>query len=82
MKQFIKGWWHVTSAVLAGLWLVSTGVAGWVGEVEASMHDTKTLIETTVRKDVLNETLKRIEVELRTLNENFERHYQEEQNDG
>jgi hypothetical protein len=77
MKQFIKGWWHVTSAVAAGLWLVGAAVFGWVGEVNASMRETLEIHENYVRKDVLNETMLRIEAELRQLNENFKRHNQE-----
>lgn len=78
MKQFIKGWWHVTSAIAAGAWLVGAAVFGWVGEVNASMKATSYLEETTVRKDVLNETMLRIEAELRSLNKNFEQHMEGE----
>lgn len=82
MRNFIKGWWHVGSAILAGLWIMSTGVFGWVGDVNASIRTTTQLEETAVRKDVLNETMKRIEAELRTLNKNFETHMDEGKHDG
>jgi hypothetical protein len=82
VKQFLKGWWHVTSAVVAGGWFLGAAVFGWVGDVNASMHTTRELVEISVRKDVLNETMKRIEVELRALNEKFDRAYPAKEEDG
>lgn len=83
MRQFIKGWWHVTSAVLAGLWLVGSAVFGWVNDVEAFMTiglTTKKADVTYVRKDVQSEQLRRIESELKALNDQF-RLFLEKQNE-
>lgn len=78
MKQFIRNWWHILTAVAGVVWFSTSGAVSWVQEVNASMRLTSKLEETSVRKDVLNQTMLRIETELRLLNENFERHYREE----
>ena len=73
MKSIIKGWWHVIVAVVAAVWLIF----GWVQNVNAGLNRITTLEETSVRKDVLNATMLRIETELKQLNENWRRHYEE-----
>jgi hypothetical protein len=75
IATFVKGWWHVLSALLVTIWLVF----GWVAGVNEAMAAVTVLEETTVRKDVLNETMKRIEVQLELLNEKFDRHYSQDQ---
>ena len=62
MKQFLKGWWHVVTAVVAGVWVLSSAVLGWAAEVE----------ETYVRKDVLTVELRAIRAELVGINAKLE----------
>jgi len=77
VRSIIKGWWHVISAVAVLVWLGF----GWVQTVNASIDRVATLEETSVRKDVLNETMLRIEAELKQLNDNWKRHYEESPNE-
>lgn len=62
MKNFIKGWWHVGTAIIAAIWILSSAVIGWADGIE----------ETYVRKDVLTVELRAIRAELVGINAKLE----------
>jgi hypothetical protein len=77
----IRRYWHIVTAIVAAAWIAGSALFGWVGEVNAHVESDLTKQEadlTYVRKDVQSEQLRRIEAQLRVLNENFEKHMERE----
>lgn len=62
LVAFLKGWWHVTTGVVAALAFVLTPVIGWAIKVERYVETTPAVIERVEAKHDMD--LKRIEEKL------------------
>jgi hypothetical protein len=75
MKDFIRRYWHIATALVAASWIAGSAGWGWADMVNTHVKDglTRNVADQTyVRQDVQSVQLERIEAELRALNDKFE----------